>query len=103
MFDWQADGKTQSTGSVAESEPVSRDFWIYWLTSLPLTAVVLLMWRAWWRREKARYRLKYPHVKLDPDVSSDLSKKLKEWFGKRKNVANIELPQLASGREVHRR
>lgn len=97
MFDWQADGKTESSGSREETKVVSGYFGIYWLVSLPLTAAVLLTWRAWWHREKDRYRKKYPHVNLDSDISPGIPDRLKDLFKKRRKLTDIELPQLSSG------
>jgi hypothetical protein len=90
MFDWQADAKPPSSESTGGTEVVSRRFWIYWLISLPLTIVVLLTWRTWWHREKTRYRQKYPHVKLDPDIGSIISNRLRKLVWRQKEIGDIE-------------
>jgi hypothetical protein len=51
MFDWQAGTKTKSLNSDGETGVLSRNFWMYWAVSVPLTIVVLLAWRTWWHRE----------------------------------------------------
>ncbi|KJK60870.1 hypothetical protein P875_00042816 [Aspergillus parasiticus SU-1] len=48
MFDWKS---APSDGSSA----VSSQFWIYWATAVPLTAVTLGGWALWWNFEKHRY------------------------------------------------
>ena len=91
MFDWQADAKAQSSNSSEGTDVVSKYFGVYWAVSLPLTIVVLSTWRTWWHREKDRYRRKYPHVHLDPDVGSNVSNKLKRMMWKRKVSGDIEM------------
>ena len=39
----------------AETGWVSPAFWVYWITSIPLTAGVLIAWRIWWKRQRASY------------------------------------------------
>ncbi|KAB8256651.1 hypothetical protein BDV32DRAFT_153049 [Aspergillus pseudonomiae] len=48
MFDWKS---APSDGSRA----VSSQFWIYWATAVPLTAITLGGWALWWNFEKHRY------------------------------------------------
>jgi hypothetical protein len=71
----------------------SRNFWIYWVISVPLTIVVLLTWRIWWHREKNHYRQKYPHFKLDnifPDMGSNVFNRLTKMMWERKKLEDIE-------------
>lgn len=96
IFDWQADAEAQAPSSAAGGTVVvSPYFGIYWLVSLPLTVGVLLTWRAWWHREKSRYQLKYPHVKLDSGldsgIGSGISDRLTGMFRKRKQSTDIEM------------
>ena len=93
MFDWQADVKAQSSNPNEGTRVVSRNFWIYWVISVPLTIVVLLTWRTWWHREKNHYQQKYPHVKLDnivPDMGSNVFNRLTKMMWERKKLKDIE-------------
>lgn len=90
MFDWQTNAKAQPSKSDEGTEIVSRHFGIYWAISLPLTIVVLLTWRGWWHQEKNRYRRRYPHVKLDPDISTRVYNRLKRMVRKGKALRDIE-------------
>ena len=54
MFDWQA----SSDGSSV----VSSRFWIYWVVSVPLTAVIIVGWRLWWKRQQVHYAMEYPQA-----------------------------------------
>ncbi|EEY20231.1 predicted protein [Verticillium alfalfae VaMs.102] len=66
MFDWQASGedvsgRTDESGGApaAARDPVpvlSRLFWVYWVTAVPLTLCVLTMWRIWWVRADRSFR-----------------------------------------------
>jgi hypothetical protein len=48
MFDWAPS---------AESRPiVSPYIWLYWTISVPLTAIVLLTWRIWWKFEDKKHQ-----------------------------------------------
>ena len=46
MFDW-GDDETDDKHSLT----VSRKMWIYWVVTVPLTVMTLLMWMLWTRRE----------------------------------------------------
>jgi hypothetical protein len=35
------------TSAVGDGWSVAHEFWIFWATSIPLTAVVLVVWYAW--------------------------------------------------------
>lgn len=56
MFDWQSSGSTSDNGS---SDIVASNFWIYWATTVPLTLVILVAYRLWWRRQKVIYAERY--------------------------------------------
>ncbi|KAI4599574.1 hypothetical protein KJ359_002021 [Pestalotiopsis sp. 9143b] len=55
MFNWQSSESTSDNGS----EIVASNFWIYWVTTVPLTLVILVAYRLWWRKQKAIYAEKY--------------------------------------------
>jgi hypothetical protein len=68
FFNWQnaspsasapTDNSTDtSTASSIDSPPVvSRQFWIYWACSIPLTLVIVLIWFIWERRREKRYEM----------------------------------------------
>lgn len=48
LFQWD----TQTVGHSV----VSRQFWMYWAVSIPLTFVTLTLWFAWMRKQERRHR-----------------------------------------------
>lgn len=64
IFNWQPDsdaddggsGAGGSGGSSAAEAVVGYDFWIYWATTVPLTILILVMWRAWWVGQDRYFR-----------------------------------------------
>lgn len=44
-------------------------FWVYWAISIPLTLLVIIGWRLWWRRQESYYKRTY----LRSDKASDES------------------------------
>lgn len=56
MFDWRAD----------MDAVMSNNFWVFWAVALPLTAVTVLGWAAWWYYELGRFSQK---IKTVRDVS----------------------------------
>lgn len=65
MFDWLAPSKDEeeaaSAGGKAGDEPesddiLSRNFWVYWTISIPLTLTIVLVWRAWWVTQDRYFR-----------------------------------------------
>lgn len=66
MFDWLApsngeEGPAKASAAAAgkeeESEKIlSRQFWIYWIVSIPLTLFILFVWRAWWVTQDRYFR-----------------------------------------------
>ena len=93
MFDWQADVSAQSSNSMEETTVVSRRFWIYWVISVPLTIVVLSIWRKWWHREKKHYLRKYPHVNVDnvvPNIGSNIFSRLTKILWERRKLKDVE-------------
>jgi hypothetical protein len=47
MFDWQA--------SYSSPQTISSSFWIYWAVTIPLTLIVAISWRLWWKWEKRNF------------------------------------------------
>ncbi|KAI6780186.1 Molybdenum cofactor sulfurase [Emericellopsis cladophorae] len=67
MFDWLAPSKDEEDGSSGggkkaigggdESENIlSRNFWVYWIISIPLTLFIILVWRLWWVTQDRYFR-----------------------------------------------
>lgn len=66
MFDWLAPSKEEEEqggggggggSDEHESEDVlSRQFWVYWIISIPLTLFILSVWRAWWVTQDRYFR-----------------------------------------------
>jgi hypothetical protein len=52
MFNWHAaDGSFSEAGSSS----VVKSFWVYWAVTVPLTVVVITIWRLWWSRERRQF------------------------------------------------
>lgn len=67
IFDWQGDngassangtgGDSRSGSSDSDNDPVvGVDFWIYWAITIPLTILILVLWRAWWVGQDRYFR-----------------------------------------------
>lgn len=68
MFDWLAPSKDEEEAAAAaggggagggepESDDIlSRNFWVYWIISIPLTLLIILVWRAWWVTQDRYFR-----------------------------------------------
>ena len=56
IFDWQGDD-----GDAV----VSYRFWIYWCITIPLTILILVLWRAWWVGQDRYFR---EHLSKDLSV-----------------------------------
>lgn len=62
IFDWQSDnGSSSSSGSSSsgddDNDPVvGYDFWVYWAITIPLTIIILVLWRAWWVGQDRYFR-----------------------------------------------
>lgn len=52
LFDWQPDDNSDNTNNSI----VSYDFWWYWALTVPLTIVILVLWRAWWVGQDRYFR-----------------------------------------------
>jgi hypothetical protein len=55
MINWQA---TPAGSSSSKALSVSSYFWIYWVVAAPLTGIVMIVWRMWWRYEDRAYQSK---------------------------------------------
>lgn len=63
MFDWlgpeenddggESDGGTGGQGNITR---FGQHFWPYWATAIPLTLVILCIWRAWWVAQDRYFR-----------------------------------------------
>lgn len=53
LFDWQSDG---SSGDDDNDPVVGYDFWVYWAITIPLTILILVLWRAWWVGQDRYFR-----------------------------------------------
>jgi hypothetical protein len=53
-----ADNST-STSSQDNSNPpvVSSQFWIYWVVTIPMTIVIVMIWYVWEKRREKRYQV----------------------------------------------
>ncbi|KAF2691700.1 hypothetical protein K458DRAFT_482429 [Lentithecium fluviatile CBS 122367] len=47
MFNWGTEGSGAGL--------TSAYFWVYWAVAIPLTFLVVLVWRVWWKWEEKRY------------------------------------------------
>lgn len=58
IFNWQSDDSTEdaSDGTGGGSAIVSYDFWVYWALTVPLTILILVLWRAWWVGQDRYFR-----------------------------------------------
>lgn len=61
VFNWQGDddddddnGGGGSSGS--KNTVVSTDFWWFWALTVPLTILILVLWRAWWVGQDRYFR-----------------------------------------------
>lgn len=53
IFNWQGDGDSSSGGDDAV---VGYDFWVYWAITIPVTILILVLWRAWWVGQDRYFR-----------------------------------------------
>ncbi|KAM5356085.1 hypothetical protein ACJ41O_002731 [Fusarium nematophilum] len=61
MFDWLGPEEEEDNGGqgLTEAGKVSRfgeNFWYYWATAIPLTLLILFVWRAWWVTQDRYFR-----------------------------------------------
>jgi hypothetical protein len=74
---------TTATSSLADAGVVSSRFYLYWLTSLPLTLAIFLLWRTW-------------HILQSPTHKTPLPKEnssfIKSFFGRRQEDTSTYNP-----------
>ena len=80
MFDWQASSDDDSSGH----RVMAKNFWIYWVVSIPLTAIILVGWRFWWKNQRAHYEMEYLQAPLENKSGEDITARDKD---KRARVA----------------
>ncbi|KAF9781485.1 hypothetical protein IL306_013205 [Fusarium sp. DS 682] len=61
MFDWLGPDEEDddSPGPMSQQMKVNRfgeNFWYYWATAIPLTLLILFVWRAWWVTQDRYFR-----------------------------------------------
>ncbi|KAF3043256.1 hypothetical protein E8E12_010023 [Didymella heteroderae] len=80
MFDWG----NEDTGN-QNTLTVSRKMWIYWVVTVPLTVLTLLMWMLWTRRDVKRstQRLRIFRTTLNPVTppNTKVTKVVSKVFG----------------------
>jgi hypothetical protein len=53
MFDWSASG---TSAEADNPKTVSQKFWIYWAVTIPLTLLVMILWRLCWLWQERLYQ-----------------------------------------------
>lgn len=59
IFNWQGDddGTDGSGGGGGDDAAVvGYDFWVYWAITIPVTIIILVLWRAWWVGQDRYFR-----------------------------------------------
>lgn len=68
MFTWQQDsGSTGPASSSRSTIFVSSYFWVYWVISIPLTVIVIWIWRKWWLHEVGNLKEELDEVEKSKD------------------------------------
>ena len=62
LFDWNQQD---------EGEVLSKKFWIYWAVAVPLTALTVLGWAAWWYFELGRFERNIKSIRERPEARSN--------------------------------
>ena len=65
MFSW-SESSSQSGPSV-----VSNRFWIYWAVTIPLTILVIIIWRVWWLWQERSYQEEVKEAVGNPDYENE--------------------------------
>jgi hypothetical protein len=65
MFSW-----SQSSSQSGASSVVSNRFWIYWAVTIPLTVLVIIIWRVWWLWQERSYQDEVKEAVGNPDFES---------------------------------
>lgn len=50
------DPKSTATPDDDNEQVLSAKFWVYWLIAVPLTVIILCVWRGWWVTEDRYFR-----------------------------------------------
>lgn len=59
IFNWQGDGDDDNgngSGGDDGGAVVGYDFWVYWAITIPVTILILVLWRAWWVGQDRYFR-----------------------------------------------
>ena len=61
MFDFLVPGKDEEEAAPPGTEPapdhvLSGYFWVYWAIAIPLTLIIIFLWRAWWVNQDRYFR-----------------------------------------------
>lgn len=54
IFNWQGDDDDNAGGG--NDAVVGYDFWVYWAITIPVTILILVLWRAWWVGQDRYFR-----------------------------------------------
>jgi hypothetical protein len=68
MFDWQASDSSSSYGL-----SVSSYIWVYWVVTVPLTLLVMAVWRKWWQREDRGYKRELDGEEKNQGISEKMA------------------------------
>lgn len=55
IFNWQGDDDGSGGGDDGGAV-VGYDFWVYWAITIPVTILILVLWRAWWVGQDRYFR-----------------------------------------------
>lgn len=76
MFQWPHSGDSYGSGpggsGSGNGNVLSKLFWVYWATTIPLTAVTLIGWGIWWVFEMRRFKQDYAEVMEESTVDKVL-------------------------------
>ena len=72
MFSWSQSASESDTSSF-----VSNKFWIYWAVTIPLTMLVIILWRVWWLWQERSYQREVKEAvgEANDDESASISSK----------------------------
>ena len=77
-------GMINWTPSAGAKPTVTPYVWVYWAIAVPLTIIVIIVWRIWWKIEDAKYQ-------------QQLSKAMQEYDKKKSPFENLEKRSSATG------
>ena len=70
--------------SNSDKPTVTPYVWVYWTVAVPLTIVVIIVWRIWWKIEDAKHQ-------------QQLSKAMKDYDKKKSLFGNLQKQSSADG------